>query len=89
AISRGKWAAYLVRSQVLTDFSPRSPGELVALGAFIGLCDTELQDDCDSDNGREHLALRRQRAGLPHDLLGPAQRPGARDVRSRHPGRLH
>ncbi|MEO7070539.1 MAG: TM0106 family RecB-like putative nuclease, partial [Nostocoides sp.] len=87
AISRGKWAAYLVRSQVLTDFSPRSPGELVALGAFIGLCVTELQDDCDFDNGREHLALRRQRAGLPHDPQGHAQRPGARDVRSRHPGR--
>ncbi|WP_427383829.1 TM0106 family RecB-like putative nuclease [Janibacter sp. G56] len=37
AISRGKWAAYVVRSEVLTDFAPRSSRELLALGAFIGL----------------------------------------------------
>ena len=37
AISRGKFAAYLIRSEVLTEFGPRSPGELVALGAFLGL----------------------------------------------------
>ncbi|KGN42003.1 TM0106 family RecB-like putative nuclease [Knoellia aerolata] len=39
AISRGKHAAYVVRSAVLTDFSPRSPDELIALGAFLGLCE--------------------------------------------------
>ncbi len=41
AVSRGQWAAYLVRSDVLTDFAPGSPAELLALGAFIGLCDPE------------------------------------------------
>lgn len=44
AISRGQVAAYLVRSRVLTDFSPRTPEELIALGAFLGLC-----DDAESD----------------------------------------
>jgi len=39
AISRAKHAAYLVRSPLLTDLAPRSPRELVALGAFIGLCE--------------------------------------------------
>ena len=39
AVSRGKYAAYLVRSSVLTDFAPSSSSELLALGAFIGLCD--------------------------------------------------
>ncbi len=39
AISRGKWAAYLVRSAALTDAVPRSPAELIALGAFLGLAD--------------------------------------------------
>ena len=51
AISRGKWAAYLVRSDVLTDFSPRTPSELVALGAFIGLCEPSLKP-----SDREHAA---------------------------------
>lgn len=37
AISRGKHAAYIVRSAVLTDFAPRTPDELIALGAFLGL----------------------------------------------------
>ena len=37
AISRGQYAAYLVRSEVLTDFSPRSPADLLALGAFLRL----------------------------------------------------
>ncbi|MEO7420872.1 MAG: TM0106 family RecB-like putative nuclease [Ornithinibacter sp.] len=44
AISRGQVAAYLVRSRVLTDFSPRTPEELVALGAFLGLCDGAVPD---------------------------------------------
>ena len=39
AVSRGEWAAYLVRSVALTDFAPRSPGELISLGAFLGLCE--------------------------------------------------
>jgi predicted RecB family nuclease len=38
AVSRGQWCAYIVRSDVLTDFAPRSPDELIALGSFIGLC---------------------------------------------------
>lgn len=38
AVSRGKHSAFVVRSRVLTDFAPRSTGELVALGAFLGLC---------------------------------------------------
>ncbi len=38
SVSRGQWAAYIVRSDVLTDFTPRTPQELIALGAFIGLC---------------------------------------------------
>jgi len=36
-ISRGQHAAYIVRSRVLTDFSPSSPDELIALGAFLRL----------------------------------------------------
>ncbi len=51
AISRGKWAAYVVRSDVLTDFSPRTPEELVALGSFIGLCEPGL-----TLSDREHAA---------------------------------
>lgn len=42
AVSRGKHAAFLVRSSVLTDFSPGSPDELVALGAFLRLCDSAV-----------------------------------------------
>ena len=38
AISRGQHCAYVVRSTVLTDFAPRTPGELIDLGAFLGLC---------------------------------------------------
>lgn len=39
AISRAKHAAYVVRSPRLTDLAPRTPAELTALGAFIGLCE--------------------------------------------------
>ncbi|PRY58079.1 uncharacterized protein BCF74_1131 [Knoellia remsis] len=39
AISRAQHAAYVVRSAVLTDFAPRTPDELIALGAFLGLCE--------------------------------------------------
>jgi predicted RecB family nuclease len=38
AISRGQHCAFVVRSTVLTDFAPRTPGELIDLGAFLGLC---------------------------------------------------
>jgi hypothetical protein len=38
AISRGQHSAYIVRSTVLTDFAPRTPSELIDLGAFLGLC---------------------------------------------------
>ncbi|MFQ6171721.1 TM0106 family RecB-like putative nuclease [Oryzobacter sp. R7] len=39
AVSRGKHAAFVVRSEVLTDFAPRTTDELLALGAFLGLCE--------------------------------------------------
>lgn len=39
AVSRAQHAAYIVRSTVLTDFAPRTPDELTALGAFLGLCE--------------------------------------------------
>jgi uncharacterized protein len=42
AVSRGKHSAFVVRSQVLTDFAPRTSGELVALGAFLGLCSSAV-----------------------------------------------
>ena len=38
AVSRGQHSAFVVRSEVLTEFSPRSADELVALGAFLRLC---------------------------------------------------
>jgi len=37
AISRGQWAAYVVRSVELTDFLPTAPARLAELGAFIRL----------------------------------------------------
>ncbi|HSO63918.1 MAG TPA: TM0106 family RecB-like putative nuclease [Ornithinibacter sp.] len=42
AVSRGQHAAFLVRSEVLTDFAPRTPDELIALGAFLGLCSSAV-----------------------------------------------
>ena len=45
AVSRGKHASYLVRSDVLTDFAPRTPSELIALGAFLGLCDSAVSSE--------------------------------------------
>ncbi len=45
AVSRGKHSAFVVRSQVLTDFAPRSPGELLALGAFLGLCEAAVSTE--------------------------------------------
>jgi uncharacterized protein len=43
AISRAKHTAYIVRSGVLTDFAPRTPDELIALGAFLGLCEQAVE----------------------------------------------
>lgn len=37
AISRAKYAAYIVRSPRLTDYLPASPASLVELGAFLAL----------------------------------------------------
>ena len=45
AVSRAKHAAYLVRSSVLTDFSPRTPSDLIALGAFLGLCERAVSQE--------------------------------------------
>jgi uncharacterized protein len=42
AISRGQHCAYIVRSTVLTDFAPRTPAELIDLGAFLGLCEAAV-----------------------------------------------
>ena len=42
AISRGQHCAYVVRSAVLTDFAPRTPAELIDLGAFLGLCEAAV-----------------------------------------------
>src|SRR5665811_2078870 len=39
AISRGQWAAYVVRSTALTDYLPSKPDGLAELGAFIRLND--------------------------------------------------
>ena len=39
AISRAQWLAVLVRSDTLTSFMPSTPGSLLELGAFIGLCE--------------------------------------------------
>lgn len=38
AVSRGQWAAVIVRSPALTDYVPTTPEALCELGAFIGLC---------------------------------------------------
>ncbi|WP_127131056.1 bifunctional RecB family nuclease/DEAD/DEAH box helicase [Georgenia sp. SYP-B2076] len=39
AVSRGQWAAILIRSRQLTDYLPPTPEALAELGAFIRLCD--------------------------------------------------
>ncbi|WGW11535.1 TM0106 family RecB-like putative nuclease [Saxibacter everestensis] len=38
AVSRGQWAAIIVRSPALTEYLPATPHGLAELGAFIGLC---------------------------------------------------
>lgn len=37
AVSRAKYAAYIVRSPRLTDYLPSNPAGLVELGAFLAL----------------------------------------------------
>ena len=41
AISRAKYAAYIVRSPQLTDYLPSSPAGLVELGAFLALTEDD------------------------------------------------
>ena len=43
ALSRGKYAAYLVRSPALADVVPRTPQELLAVGAFLGLDEASVE----------------------------------------------
>ena len=40
AISRGQWAAFIVRSPALTDHLPHRPDRLAELGAFLGVTST-------------------------------------------------
>ena len=40
AISRAKYATYIVRSSRLTDYLPASPAGLIELGAFMGVTET-------------------------------------------------
>lgn len=44
AVSRGQWAAYVIRSGALTDHLPRHPDGLAELGAFLGLT-SRVDDD--------------------------------------------
>lgn len=39
ALSRAQWRAVLVRSDILTDLVPTTPEQLLALGAFVRLCE--------------------------------------------------
>ena len=45
AISRGKWATYLISSPHLTDFMPTTPTNFAELGAFLGLIAEKRQSD--------------------------------------------
>jgi uncharacterized protein len=42
AVSRAKYASFVVRAQTLTEYLPSTPDRLVELGAFLSLanCDT-------------------------------------------------
>ncbi|WP_158864782.1 TM0106 family RecB-like putative nuclease [Leifsonia sp. AG29] len=44
AVSRAKWAAYLVHSPELTEFLPRTPAALGELSAFIRLVETDERE---------------------------------------------
>ncbi|MBY4129157.1 TM0106 family RecB-like putative nuclease [Rhodococcus fascians] len=43
AVSRGQWAAILIRSRALTQYLPSTPAGLVTLGTFMGLCENGIQ----------------------------------------------
>lgn len=43
AVSRGKWAAILIRSRALTRYLPSTPAGLVTLGTFMSLCENGIQ----------------------------------------------
>jgi len=42
AVSRGQHSAFVVCSERLGDFPPRTGDELRALGAFLGLCESAV-----------------------------------------------
>ena len=48
SISRGKWAAFIVCSDALTDFTPTSADELVLLGAFLHLIESATSSVTDT-----------------------------------------
>jgi len=43
AVSRGQWAAILIRSRALTRYLPSTPAGLVTLGTFMSLCQNGIQ----------------------------------------------
>ena len=43
AVSRGQWAAILVRSRALTQYLPSTPAGLRTLGTFMSLCENGIQ----------------------------------------------
>ncbi|MGB6072928.1 MAG: AAA domain-containing protein, partial [Rhodococcus sp. (in: high G+C Gram-positive bacteria)] len=43
AVSRGQWAAILIRSRALTRYLPSTPAGLVTLGTFMSLCENGIQ----------------------------------------------
>ncbi|MEH6796028.1 MAG: TM0106 family RecB-like putative nuclease [Rhodococcus sp. (in: high G+C Gram-positive bacteria)] len=43
AVSRGQWAAILIRSRALTQYLPSTPAGLVTLGTFMSLCENAVQ----------------------------------------------
>jgi uncharacterized protein len=45
AISRAKWAAYLVCSPALTDYLPATPDAVAELSAFITLTETPWRSE--------------------------------------------
>ena len=45
AVSRAKWRAVLIRSETLTSFMPASVQGVLELGAFIGLCQSEIRPE--------------------------------------------
>jgi uncharacterized protein len=44
AVSRAQWAAYVIRSPLLTDYLPATPDRLAELGAFLGLTGSHTAD---------------------------------------------